>query len=263
MVQFLNTAREVAGHVVEMQTRAWRPCQDSTVCERRSADLEHQLAARDEFIATLGVELRNSVAPLVLLADHFDRLKVTTDPAIAARVSQLNRQVRKLTVTIDRITELSALREGRIDLSYELVDLQDVLEDVVREQANDALRSGARLHVVRAPPVQGWWDRARVKQIVANLVENAIRYGDGAEVELATELHGTQAELSVSDNGPGIPIEHREFLFDRFEHAPPHGAGGFGVGLCVVKLLSEAMGGTVTLESGTAGARFCVTLPRG
>ncbi len=248
-----------------MKTEARPPCHDSTVCGGRCAHLEHQVAARDEFIRTFGVELRNSVAPLVLLADHFDRLGVTSDPAITARVAQLNRHVRKLTSTIDRITELSALREGQIDLSYELVDLQDVLEDVVRDQAEDAFRSGARLHVLRATPVQGWWDRARVKQIVTSLVENAIRYGDGAEIELGTELRGMHAELVVSDDGPGIPVEQCDFLFDRFdhEHVPPGGGGGFGVGLCVVKLLSEAMGGTVRLESGTGGARFCVTLPRG
>ncbi len=233
------------------------------MCDLRRADLELQVAARDEFISTLGVELRNSVAPLVLLADHFDRLGVTSDPAITARVAQLNRHVRKLTSTIDRITELSALRAGKIDLSYELVDLQDVLEDVVRDQAGDAVRSGARLHVLRATPVQGWWDRARVKQIVASLVENAIRYGDGAEIELATELRGMDAELVVRDDGPGIPVEQCEFLFERFEHVARSKTGGFGVGLCVVKLLSEAMGGTVRHESGTGGARFCVTLPRG
>ncbi len=247
-------------HAPYVPTEEHPPCHDSTVCDGSCAA---KLDARDQFISMLGVELRNSVSPLVLIADQFAQLRDEAEQSLALRIDLLNRNLRKLTSTIDRVTELSALRHGNLELSYELVDLREVIDDVVRDLADDASRAGARLHVVHTTPVQGWWDRARVKQIVSNLASNAIRYGDGAEIELGAELCGPAAELVVSDDGPGIPSERHRVLFDRFDHAPPSTAGGFGCGLSVVKLLSVAMGGSVRLDPGTSGARFCVTLPRG
>lgn len=237
-------------------------CQDRTMCG--CAVLEEKLAARDEFIGALGYELRNSIAPLVLLSDHFEQLALSADPQVVARVDTLARNLRRLTGTIDRLTELSALREGRIELDYELVDLRDVIEDVTREAAADAARVNADLRTSYSTPVQGWWDRARLKQILHNLVGNAIRYGDGSPIEIRAQIAGHDAELVVADEGPGIPPELRDHIFDRFDHRACPKGNGFGVGLFVVKALSQAMGGSVRADdTGGRGARFCITLPRG
>jgi signal transduction histidine kinase len=235
-------------------------CQQRPVCDCGCAE---SIAARDEFIGVLGHELRNSIAPLVLLTDHFEHMSLAHDPQLEARVAVLTRNLKKLSTTIDRITEVSAIRNGQIDLDYELVDLRDVVDDVARESADDVKRAGATLEINYGCAVQGWWDRARLKQMVGNLVANAIRYGDGAPITIATTIHGTTAELTVSDDGPGIPIAQREFVFDRFDHRTETREGGFGVGLFVVKALCHAMGGTVRLDSNTRGARFCIKLPRG
>ncbi|MEO8844632.1 MAG: HAMP domain-containing sensor histidine kinase [Kofleriaceae bacterium] len=235
-------------------------CQQRSVCDCGCAE---SLAARDEFIGVLGHELRNSLAPLVLLTDHFEQMSLAHAPQLEARVAMLTRNLKKLSTTIDRITEVSAIRNGQIDLDYELVDLRDVVDDVVREHGDEVKRAGATLSVNYGRAVQGWWDRARLKQVVGNLVGNAIRYGDGCAISISTTIHGATAELSVSDEGPGIPLAQREFVFDRFEHRTENREGGFGVGLFVVKALCNAMGGTVRLDSNPRGARFCIKLPRG
>lgn len=239
-------------------------CQDRTLCDCDCADLEERLAARDEFIGDLGHELRNTIAPLVLLADHFEQLAPSAEPQLANRVGMLSRNLRKLTSTIDRLTEVAALREGRLELDYESVDLRDVVDDVARELAPDAARAGADLRVSYATPVQGWWDRGRLKQILHNLVGNAIRYGDGAPIEVRVGITGRDAELIISDAGPGIPLALREHVFDRFDHRSCPKGNGFGVGLFVAKALVLKMSGAIHLaDSETGGARFCIRLPRG
>jgi len=239
-------------------------CQDRTLCGCDCAVLEEQLAARDQFIGGLGHELRNTIAPLVLLADHFEQLAPAAEPQLASRVGMLARNLRKLTSTIDRLTEVAALREGKIELEYELVDLRDVIDDVTREAAPDAARAHADLRAYYSTPVQGWWDRMRLKQLLHNLVGNAIRYGDGAPIEVRAQITGRDAELVVADEGPGIPPELRDHVFDRFDHRACPKGNGFGVGLFVVKALGEAMGGSIRLEDPeSGGARFIITLPRG
>ncbi|MEO8554822.1 MAG: HAMP domain-containing sensor histidine kinase, partial [Kofleriaceae bacterium] len=169
-------------------------CHDRTLCGCGCAALEEQVAARDQFIGDLGRELRNTIAPLVLLADHFEQLAPTTNPQLASRVGMLARNLRKLTSTIDRVTEVSTLRDGNLRLDYELVDLREIVDDVTREAAPDAARAHADLRAYYSTPVQGWWDRTRLKQILHNLVGNAIRYGDGAPIEVRAQISGHDAE---------------------------------------------------------------------
>jgi signal transduction histidine kinase len=137
------------------------------------------------------------------------------------------------------------------------------VDDVAREFGDDLKRAGTTLDINYGRAVQGWWDRARLRQMVGNLVGNAIRYGDGAPITVTATIHGAAAELTVRDEGPGIPVAQREFVFDRFDHRTETREGGFGVGLFVVKALCHAMGGTVRLDSNTRGAHFWIKLPRG
>jgi len=243
--------------------RAVEPCQPRSVCDCGCAALQERLDARDKLIGVLGHELRNTIAPLALLADHFEQLALTTHPQLTSKVSMLSRNLEKLRTTVDRLGEVSSLRAGKLALDFEHVDLRDVLDEVAKELAPKAATAHADLRVYYATPVQGWWDRDRVTQVVRNLLSNAIRYGEGAPIEISTQLSGREAEIVVHDRGPGVHPELREHLFDRFDHKTPTRGSSFGVGLFVVKALVEAMGGSVRLDDTVAGARFCVTLPRG
>jgi signal transduction histidine kinase len=233
------------------------------------AALTAALAGRDSFISLIGHELRNSVGPMLLLAEQLDRM--ARDPgapaALPARVTLLRRNLAKLVATIDRVAEVSELRRGTLSLAPSLVSLGEVVNEVCQEAAREAEAGGVQIIVDAAPGVEGSWDRERLKQIVDNLLSNAIRYSGGGRIEIAVVDRGSAGELIVRDHGPGLGPELLPNLFEPFgmlDLARTRRTGGFGIGLWIVKTLCTAMQGSVTAENDPlGGARFCVVLPRG
>jgi signal transduction histidine kinase len=222
-------------------------------------DLQFAIAARDEFLAVLGHELRNAVAPLVLLAEQFELSEAVSSQA-RARADLLTKHLRRLANTIERIAEIPALRDGTLELDRTQVDLGELATHVGDRMRREALAGGVEIRIEAAPGVIGYWDRMRVKQLLVALLGNAIRYSGAGVVDVIVRSVD-HAELIVRDYGPGIPEAQRAHLFDRFDHLMPRQAHGLGVGLWVVKTLCHAMGGNVHLAAGP-GATFCVTLPR-
>jgi two-component system OmpR family sensor kinase len=224
------------------------------------------LAARDRFIAVVGHELRNSLAPMSLLAEQFSALAEGSQPPgkVLARVAMLTNNLNKLIATVGRIVDVTDLRRGKVQLTPSSADLVDVVGEVLREAERDAAAVGSALTIDSRGPVVGRWDRARLQQIVANLVGNAIRHGAGSRVELVVRGGPNTGELTIRDHGPGIDADALPRLFDCFDQAPVRRPGSLGLGLWLVKTLCHAMGGTVAAENCIdGGARFCVVLPRG
>jgi signal transduction histidine kinase len=106
-------------------------------------------------------------------------------------------------------------------------------------------------------------DRGRLDQVISNLLSNALKYGGGTPLSLSVGMNGErQVRLSIKDEGPGIPREHHERIFDQFERAASPSVAGMGMGLWIVRRVVAAHGGTVTVESDVGkGACFTVTLP--
>lgn len=238
--------------------------------EQPSAALAAQLVARDQFLAIVGHELRNSLAPMLLLAEQFAayadaRMPLPPD-VLAARAAMLGRQLRKLVGTIDRVSEIADLRRGRLVLASDAVDVVALVEEVIDEARRDAVaqRRVAELAVRANGPVSGQWDRARLKQIVGNLISNGIVHG-GGQVEVDVRDLGDRVEIAVRDHGPGIDAAVMPRLFERLDDpaAPRTRGGGLGTGLWVVKTLCTAMRAHIVASNIPGGARFCVALPRG
>jgi signal transduction histidine kinase len=232
----------------------------------RIDELTAQLAARDSFLGLVGHELRNAVAPMLLLAEQFAMLAddPKAPPMIASRVAMLIRNLNKFVATVDRVAEVSDLRRGRLLLDLTTVDLVEVAAEVCRDAGREAAAGSAELVIDASGPLTGRWDRARLRQIIANLVSNAIRYGGGGRIELAITERGPDAELVIRDHGPGLEPSALPHLFERFDHDRNRRGGGFGIGLWLVKTLCTAMRGSVTAHNDTSGgAFFCVVLPRG
>ncbi len=228
--------------------------------------LADALAARDNFIAAVSHELRNNVAPLILLAEQFEVLGAAMRPEqIATKTALLTRNLRKFVATVDRVTEVAQLRDGKLELELARCDFAAIVRDVVAQLARQAAAGGVELVAIVPSDVIGTWDRARLAQITTSFVTNAIRYGVGGEVEIALVQRGGDAvELSVRDHGPGISAAELPGIFDRFDHRRSRTSGGFGVGLFIAKTLAAAMGGAVhATNAAGGGARFSVVLPRG
>jgi signal transduction histidine kinase len=230
----------------------------------RVESLASALAARDSFITAVGHELRNSVAPLLLLAEQFEAMSKPSPEQLIPKLATLTRNLRKFVATVDRVTEVAQLRDGKFTLDLANVDLAALVGDVTSQLRRLAAAGGVELIVQTPGPVYGRWDRGRLGQIVSNLVHNAIRYGVGGDVVvIVREGANNRVELSVLDHGPGIAPGELAGIFDRFDHRRTRAAGGFGVGLFVVKTLAAAMGGNVTASNAVGGgALFSVVLPR-
>ncbi|MEJ7597768.1 MAG: HAMP domain-containing sensor histidine kinase [Kofleriaceae bacterium] len=229
------------------------------------AQLRDTLASQTEYVGVVGHELRNSVAPLVLLIQQLDdraREEACPPPWMADQLARIHKQLGHVVESIETISDVARLSEGRFELDPAPVDLADVARQVVAELAPEATAGGARISLDAPHAVVGHWDRGRLEQILGHLLSNAIRYA-GGEIEVRLTASVDRAELTVVDHGSGIDPRDHARLFERFERVGRRRAGRFGIGLWVVKTLCVAMGGTVAVASAPgAGARFTAALPR-
>lgn len=239
------------------------------ITERKQADEAREQAsrAREEILSLLSHDLQNSVNALSLNTQLLLRIAPTNEPEsrmqryghiIGSTAETLNRLVRDL-VDIHHI-ELGRLRiDARPEPVVPLVhDAVETLRAVADERS---VRLFTRLDDAADSAV---CDRARIIQVLHNLVGNAIKFVPvGGEVVVETDRHVSDVRFVVEDNGPGIDAEDVPHVFDRYWQAPSnHIRRGSGLGLFIVKTIVEAHAGTAWVQSAPgAGARFFFTLP--
>jgi len=228
--------------------------------------LQRAVAARDQFLSIASHELKTPLTSLQLQLQSLLRLVGGDPPAderMAQKVRTATRSAERLGELVNRLLEVSRLTTGGLELTPEALDLAGLARQVAARFA-EPLAEGAILLHLRAPAsVRGRWDRGRVETIAASMLSNAIKYGAGKPIELGVEAHGATARLWVRDGGIGIAPEDQARIFERFERAvPEHHYGGFGVGLWVARLVAEAHGGRILVESRPGrGSTFTLELP--
>jgi signal transduction histidine kinase len=216
---------------------------------------------KDEFIALLGHELRNPLAPLVTGLE----LLASAEPEVAARTrAVMKRQIEHLIRLVDDLLDLSRISRGKIELRRSRVRAGDVLEQALSLARPLLEERRHRLSVQRgAVDAVLHGDEVRLTQVLANLLNNAARYTEpGGAIELVCQLRNGGVEFTVSDNGLGISPELLPRVFDLFMQAR-EGGGGLGIGLTLVKQLVNLHGGRVIAKSAGAGqgSEFGVWLP--
>jgi signal transduction histidine kinase len=223
----------------------------------RLAQLEH---ARREFVANASHELRT---PLFSLGGFLELLE---DEDLDERTRRefmetMGEQVRRLTKLADDLLDLSRLDAGRLRVAPEPIDLSELAAAVVDEFAAVARASGHPLSVERDGGVQAVGDGERVVQIARILLENALVHTpNGTAVRVRTRQEDGRAVLEVEDEGPGIPPEHTQELFERFYRVDGTKASGSGLGLAIAKELAEVMGGAIDVESQRGRTTFALSL---
>jgi two-component system phosphate regulon sensor histidine kinase PhoR len=225
-------------------------------------------AVRQEFVANVSHELRT---PLSLIKSAAETLidGGKNDPAVTARFLEIiEKHANRLTLLIDDLLLLARLDSGRVELHLQTVPLRAAAQDALDDAALIARARGVSL-VNRVPAdVAADADPDRLRQVLANLIDNAIKYGraDGS-VTLGgrTAEGGARVEITVRDDGPGIPAEAKSRIFERFyrvDKARSREQGGTGLGLAIVKNVVTAHGGEVRVESAPGkGTEFFITLP--
>lgn len=235
--------------------------------ESRQA-LDAERTRRDEFLAMLAHELRNPLAPIKSAAALLKRSK--TDDAIIRRASDIiDRQVEHMVGLIADLLDVSRVTRGLIELEKETLNMKGVVYEAV-EQAMPLIQARHHQLTVQKLPDDAvvFGDQKRLVQIVSNLLTNAAKYTpDTGKIMLKVEVHPEQVVLSVGDNGIGMSSELMEHLFEPFVQAkrtPDRTSGGLGLGLALVKSLTNLHGGQVTCNCAGLGkgSKFSVYLPR-
>jgi signal transduction histidine kinase len=227
---------------------------------------ENASKAKDEFLAMLGHELRNPLAAITNAANLVERQRHTLEPAAATATDIITRQARHLSRMTDDLLDAGRVILGKISLTRAPIDLAAAVT-----AALENLRSTKRLgdHDVKESlaPVWVFADATRIDQIIGNLLTNAVKYTPaGGRLRLATRREGAHAVLVVADSGIGLEPELLPRAFELFvqgERALDRSQGGLGIGLTLVRRLSELHGGSVEAESEGSGhgATFTVRMP--
>jgi signal transduction histidine kinase len=228
--------------------------------ERMRLRLAHLDRARGEFIANASHELRT---PLFSLGGF---LELLDDPAVdeATRdefLAQMREQVTRLTKLATDLLDLSRVDAGRLSVTEEPVDLSELAAELATELAPRATAAGRALRVVPEPPVPALADGERVLQIGRILVENALVHTPaGTAVRVSTSLDGGRATLTVANDGPEIPRDAQQQIFERFYRLDGTRASGSGLGLAIARELAELMGGRIELDSQNGWTLFTLVL---
>jgi signal transduction histidine kinase len=248
-----------------------REIRDAQVRRERRETLEalkQAVAARDQFMSIASHELKTPLTSLQLQLQSLQRALYAGagDPdRVAHKLKAVTRATERLGELVNRLLDVSRISGNGIEIVREDFDLGDLAGDVVRRFRETLRESGSRVEVAAAVPVFGRWDRLRVHTIVTNLLSNAIKYGEGKPIEVKVDVDGARARLVVTDHGIGIAPTDQARIFERFERAvPERHYGGFGVGLWVARLVAEAHGGRIAVESLPGnGSTFTLELPLG
>ncbi|MGZ9585180.1 sensor histidine kinase [Paenibacillus marinisediminis] len=218
-----------------------------------AADLQRYRDTRQEFFANISHELRTPITYLQGYTKVVKNHLYTTEEEKDRYLDIIYQEGVRIQRMVDDLFELAKMEEGRISLSMEWVDLQDVVAQAAQTISLIAKDKGLELVVhpsVTIPLIRG--DEIRMKQIVLNLMENAVRYTEKGHIDVHLRCTSDTLSLSIEDTGAGIPEDELPYIFDRFyrvEKSRSRQTGGTGLGLSIVKRLVELQGGSIQVNS--------------
>lgn len=222
---------------------------------------------REEFVANVSHELRT---PLSLIKGYTETLLdgAKDNPEVALKFLQtIDRNAERLKLLIEDLLTISELESGRMRLQLQTLALRPLVTKLVEDFKPRASSRSVRI-VNELPGLSAQADPNRVGQVFSNLVDNAIKYGQtGGSVTISGRLtEEGMIEICVADDGPGIPADARDRIFERFyrvDKARSREQGGTGLGLSIVKHIVQSHGGKVWVESEMGkGSRFFFSLPK-
>lgn len=228
---------------------------------RESQERFHEVNAADrkktEFLALLGHELRNPLAPIRNAIHYLRRAVPAPTPEIQRAVEMVDRQATHMARLIDDLLDVSRISSGKILLKKRPEDLVGVVRTVVEDHRAEAARAGVSVQFSAREPLPVNGDAARLSQCISNILGNAFKFTDpGGRISVVLERRGDTAVVRVSDNGVGMDPETLARAFEPFAQSDVHlarGRGGLGLGLSLVKALVELHGGTVKATSAGQG----------
>jgi PAS domain S-box-containing protein len=230
-------------------------------------ELADEHVRKNQFLAMLGHELRNPLAP-IRNAVKIMKQRGSDDPTLCWARDVIDQQMRQMSQLVDDLLEISRVTRGKVRLQKEVVDVATIVAYAVETSRPlvDARRHRLSISLPGAP-VSVEADPVRMAQVLSNLLNNAAKYTqEGGQIRMIASVEDAKVAFRVRDNGIGIPPEMLASVFDLFtqvDHSLDHSQGGLGLGLTLVRSLVEMHGGTVRAlsEGQDRGSEFVVTLP--
>jgi signal transduction histidine kinase len=232
--------------------------------ERSTADELRRLSAlRADFVSLVSHELRSPMSAVIGAARTLQgRWRELMPEQRESFLALIGDETSRLARLIDDVLDTSRIEAGTFSFTFSDVDLGELLRDVIAaaEFAQDEVELTAEVGAL--PPVRG--DRERLRQVIQNLVDNAVKYSSaGGRVHVSATADDGHVLIDVADQGPGIPPEDRELIFEKFGRSSSGTAKpGSGLGLFIARSIAEAHGGTLGVDSVPArGSVFRLELP--
>jgi PAS domain S-box-containing protein len=251
---------------------AMRSAAEQIALERlRTEEAQRALKERDEFISVAAHELRTPLAALMLKVQGVQALarkqadpEGTTLAKLAGRLDSAQRQIGRLSKLVQRLLDVSSIVRGKLAIHFERESMAALVQRAADELKDAAEAASCALSVTASGSAEGYWDAARIEQVISNLIANAIKYGAGKPIEIQVEEDQANVTVSVKDRGIGIAAPDLERIFGRFERAASlDHYGGLGLGLYIAKSIVDAHGGSLRVASAPGeGSTFTMTLPR-
>jgi signal transduction histidine kinase len=230
-------------------------------------ELERAVAVRDDFMSMIAHELRNPLNSVYLQAQLRRKMlsegRTPDAKAFLKMVERDERQIRSMVRLLDDMLDVSRARTGRLTINPGPFDLAESVRAVVEAISDQASAGGVALELAAPETLPCVGDEFRIEQVVTNLLTNALRYGQGRPVAITVGTSGTEALVSVRDQGMGISPEDQERIFQQFERAQGDSqVPGLGLGLFIARQIAHAHRGQLAVRSTPGeGSEFILALP--
>ncbi len=232
-------------------------------------ELERAVRMRDDFMSIVSHEVRTPLNGLILETQlrkmHLARgnLAAFSEDKLQAMVERDERQINSLIRLIEDMLDVSRIRTGKLSLRPRQLDLAQLVSGLVENFEAQALASNTHIELQCCDTVEGEWDEFRIEQVVANLLSNALRYGQRQPVQVRVFEQAGMAWVQVQDHGIGVSAANQQRIFQQFERvAAEQAIGGLGLGLYISEQIVRAHGGQIQIDSEVGqGATFSVLLP--
>ncbi|WP_223643206.1 PAS domain-containing sensor histidine kinase [Corallococcus sp. EGB] len=237
--------------------------------EQLAENLRAAILSRDVFLGIASHELNTPLTTLKLQSQMSQRLfegqglPGFTPERLKRMIDGTLAQVDRLGRLVNDMLDVSRISSGRLSMTLDVVDFSALTAEVLERFGPQLEAAGCTLEQDIEPRIVARLDTTRIEQVLTNLLLNALKYAPGKPLHVKVERRQDQVHFSLRDEGPGIPPEHHERIFVRFERATSaNEASGLGLGLYIAKQLIQAHGGTLGVDSTPGhGATFHFELP--
>ncbi|MBV4543966.1 MULTISPECIES: hybrid sensor histidine kinase/response regulator [Pseudomonas] len=232
-------------------------------------ELEHAVRMRDDFMSIVAHEVRTPLNGLILETQlrrmHLARgnLEAFSADKLQAMVERDERQINSLIRLIEDMLDVSRIRTGKLSLRPRVFDLSQLVRGLVENFSAQATALETTIELLRCEPLTGEWDEFRIEQVLANLLSNALRYGERRPVHVQVFECDGMAAVQVRDHGIGISASNQQRIFQQFERvATQQASNGLGLGLYISEQIVQAHGGQIQVQSDVGkGSTFTLLLP--